>query len=85
MAGRGWGNQVLTFYPVFLHLLDLSDGLAQVVCELLAVLRVGSVEVDEDFEVCTWDGRCEADSIWVICRNTNTISGLSNRVKGNQR
>lgn len=72
---------MLTLYPVFFHLLHLSDGLAQVVCELLAVLRVWSVEVDEDFDVRTWDGRCEPDTIWVICHNANIICSLSNNVK----
>lgn len=55
---EAWGAWVrlLTLYSVLLHFLDLGDGLPQVVRELLAVLGVGGVEVDEDFDVCTWDG-----------------------------
>lgn len=60
-ADRGRGGwegaskkRQLTLYSVFLHFLDLGNGLSQVVCELLAVLGVGRVEVDEDFDVRTW-------------------------------
>lgn len=55
--GGGWGEEqkeALTLYPVFLHFLDLGDGLPQVICKLLAVLGVGRVKVDEDFDVRTW-------------------------------
>ena len=60
------GGGLLTLYSVLLHLLDLSNGLAQVICELLAVLGVGGVEVDEDFDVRSRDGRCQAHSIGII-------------------
>lgn len=50
----GEEGRKLTLYSVFLHFLDLGDGLSQVVGELLAVLGVGRVEVDEDFDVGTW-------------------------------
>lgn len=53
-AGVGQSERQLTLYSVFLHFLDLGDGLSQVVGELLAVLRVGRVEVDEDLDVGTW-------------------------------
>lgn len=49
-------KQQLTFYSVFLHFLNLSNGLSQIVCELFAVLGVGRIKVDEDFDVRTWDG-----------------------------
>lgn len=55
-SATGEGGRKLTLYSVFLHFLDLGDGLSQVVGELLAVLGVGRVEVDEDFDVGTWDG-----------------------------
>lgn len=45
---------LLTLYSIFLHFLNLGDGLSEVIGELLAVLGVGRVEVDEDFDVCTW-------------------------------
>lgn len=61
---------LLTLYPVLFHLLDFSDGLAQVVCKLLAVLRIGCVEVDEDFDVCSRNGRGQANSVWIIYRVT---------------
>lgn len=68
---REWGRGrelkcLLTLYPVFLHFLDLGDRLSQVVSELLAVLGVGRVKVDEDFDVGTWYGWCKLDSIPVI-------------------
>lgn len=65
MGGGGW-NWRLTLYSVLLHFLDLGDGLSQVVCELLSVLGVGRVEVDEDFDVRTWNGRRQSDPVGVI-------------------
>lgn len=65
---RGWGNWRLTLYSILLHFLDLGDGLSQVVCELLSVLGVGRVEVDEDFDVRTWNGRGQSDPVGVIWR-----------------
>lgn len=62
----GWCNWRLTLYSVLLHFLDLGDGLSQVVCELLSVLGVGRVEVDEDFDVRTWNGRRQSDPVGVI-------------------
>lgn len=56
----------LTLYSVLLHLLHLCDGLPQVICELLAVLRVGGVEVNENFNVCAWKSWSETHSIGVI-------------------
>lgn len=47
---------LFTLYPVLFHFLDLSDGFSQVAGEFLAVLRVGSIEIDQDFEVSTWNG-----------------------------
>lgn len=49
-------SKTLTFYPVLLHLLDFCDGLPQVISELFAVLRVGCVEVNEDFDVGSRNG-----------------------------
>lgn len=70
-TGRGGRElKTLTLYSVFLHFLDLGDGLSQVVGELLAVLRVWRVEVDEDFDVGTRYRRCEPDSVWVIWGQT---------------
>lgn len=46
---------LFTLYPVLFHFLDLSDGFSQVAGEFLAVLRVGSIEIDQDFEVSTWN------------------------------
>ena len=60
------GKGLLTLYPVFFHFLDLGDGLPQVVRELFAVLGVGGVEVDEDFDVRTRDGRRKPDSVGII-------------------
>lgn len=57
-----------TLYPVLLHLLHLCDGLPQVVGELLAVLRVGGVEVDQHFDVGPRDGGREPDAVGVVCR-----------------
>lgn len=59
-------EKLLTLDAVLLHLLDLGDGLAQVVCELLAVLRVRGVEDDEDLHVRARDGRGEPDAVGVI-------------------
>lgn len=56
----------LTLYSVLLHLLHLCDGLPQVICELLAVLRVGGVEVNENLDVCAWKSWSETHSIGVI-------------------
>lgn len=68
--GWGWGgNWRLTLYSVLLHFLDLGDGLPQVICELFAVLGVRRIEVDEDFDVCTWNGRCQSDPVGVIWRS----------------
>lgn len=53
-GGDGRELKKLTLYSVFLHFLDLSNGLSQVICELLAILGVGRIEVDEDFDVGTW-------------------------------
>lgn len=47
---------LFTLYPVLFHFLDLGDGLSQVAGEFLAVLRVGSIEIDQDFEVCARNG-----------------------------
>lgn len=47
---------LFTLDPVLFHFLDLSDGFSQVAGELLAVLNVGSIEIDQDFEVSTWNG-----------------------------
>lgn len=47
-------REPLTFYSVLLHLLYLCDGLPQIICELLAVLRVGGVKVNENLDVCAW-------------------------------
>ncbi len=47
---------LFTLDPVLLQLLDLSDGLSQVADEFLTVLRVGSIEIDQDFEVCARNG-----------------------------
>lgn len=65
-CGPAETSELLTLDPVLLHLLDLGDGLSQVVCELLAVLRVRGVEDDEDLDVSTRDGRREPDAIRVI-------------------
>lgn len=46
---------LFTLYPVLFHFLDLSDGFSQVAGEFLAVLRVGSIEIYQDFEVSTWN------------------------------
>lgn len=40
---------VLTLHAVFLHLLHLGNGLAQVGCEAQPVLEAGGIEDDEDF------------------------------------
>ena len=57
---------MLTFYPILLHLLDFSNGFSQIVGKLFAVLRIGCVEVDEDFDVSPGNGRGQADSIRII-------------------
>lgn len=71
MAGAAVGavggcNWRLTLYSVLLHFLDLGDGLSQVVCELLSVLGVGSVEVDQHFDVRARNGRRQPDPVGVI-------------------
>ena len=58
---------MLTLNSVFLHFLDFGNRLAQVVGELLAVLGVGGVEVDEDFDVRAGHGRRQSDAIGIIC------------------
>lgn len=69
-----WSAQLLlTLYPVLFHFLDFSDRLPQVVGKLLAVLRIGCVEIDEDFDVCSRYGRGQPDSIWIIYRVTSHI------------
>lgn len=65
-GGVGGCNWRLTLYSVLLHFLDLGDGLPQVICELFAVLGVGGVEVDEDFDVRTWNGRRQSDPVGVV-------------------
>lgn len=72
-AGSPSAAPLLTLYPVLLHLLDFGDRLPQVVGKLLAVLRIGCVEVDEDFDVCSRNGRGQADSVWIIYRVTSHI------------
>lgn len=67
--GRRGGNWRLTLYSVLLHFLDLGDGLPQVICELFAVLGVGRVEVDEYFDVRSWNGRRQSDPVGVIWRS----------------
>lgn len=52
----GKNKGLFTLYPVLFHFLDFSDGFSQVAEEFLAVLRVGSIEIDQDFEVRTWNG-----------------------------
>lgn len=63
-------NLVLTLYPVLLHLLDFSNRFSQIVSKLFAVLRIGRVEVDEDFNVRSRNGWGQTDSIWIIYRVT---------------
>lgn len=59
-------NRRLTLYSVLLHFLDLGDGFSQVVCEFLSVLGVGSVEVDQHFDVRARNGRRQPDPVGVI-------------------
>lgn len=63
----------LTLYPILFHLLDFGDGLPQVVGKLLPVLRIGCVEIDEDFDVCSRNGGGQANSIWIIYTVTSHI------------
>lgn len=50
------GNNLLTFYPVLLHLLDFCNRFSQIISELFAVLRIGCIEVDEDFDISSRNG-----------------------------
>ncbi len=52
----GKNKGLFTLDPVLLQLLDFSDGLSQVADEFLTVLRVGSIEIDQDFEVSARNG-----------------------------
>lgn len=63
-------KRALTLYPVLLHLLNFSNGFSQIVCKLFAVLRIGRIEVDEDFNVSSGNGRGQTDSIGIIYRVT---------------
>lgn len=65
-------KHALTLYPVLLHLLNFSYGFSQIVCKLFAVLRIGCIEVDEDFNVSSGNGGGQTDSVWIIYRVTLT-------------
>ncbi len=56
---------LFTLDPVLLQLLDFSDGLSQVADEFLTVLRVGSIEIDQDFEVSARNGWSQTDTMWI--------------------
>ena len=58
---------LLTLHPVFLHLLHLSNGLAQVRCEAQPVLEAGGIEDDEDFALPAGYCRQQLDPKLVIC------------------
>lgn len=58
---------ILTLHAVFLHLLNLSDGLTQVRSEAQPVLEAGGIEDDEDFALPARYCRQQLDPKLVIC------------------
>lgn len=58
---------LLTLHTVFLHLLHLRNGFAQVGCKAQPVLEAGGIEDDEDFSLPTRYCRQQLDPKLVIC------------------